>query len=57
MKLPALVSARDVRALLGVSSNAEWDKLRKANPAIAHVVPGMARPKYVKERVLALLPQ
>lgn len=55
-ELGELVAARDVRALLGIRSEDEWTKVRRANPQIAHRVPGMKRARYLKMRVLALLP-
>lgn len=58
MELPGvLVTAREVRALLGIRQNGVWVKVRQANPQIAHTVPGMRQPRYLKERVLALIPE
>lgn len=58
MELPGvLVTAREVRAVLGIRSPQVWAKVIEANPQIAHTVPGMKQPRYVKERVLALIPE
>jgi hypothetical protein len=58
MELPGvLVTAREVRAVLGIRDARTWAKVVESNPQIAHTVPGMKQPRYVKERVLALIPE
>jgi hypothetical protein len=58
MELPGvLVTAREVRAVLGIRHAQTWAKVLAANPQIAHRVPGMKQPRYLKERVLALIPE
>jgi len=56
-RLPELVSASDVRALLGIVSNRDWAKVKKHNPKILHRIPGMTRDKYLRDVVITLLPQ
>lgn len=56
-RLPELVSAADVRALLGIVSNRDWAKVKKHNPKIVWRIRGMARDKYLRDVVITLLPQ
>lgn len=55
-QLPELVRASDVRALLGIVSDRDWEKVKASSPQIRWRVPGMMRERYIRREVLRLLP-